>query len=112
MIESMALCGRYTQTSWPARNPHTTGTWNTICLADFGGYGAAPCGPAAAAAANVAWFKKGKWVHLAKIAFEKYSIRDEVKASLNHFMSKPPDNYLHLLAAGLNRIEGSGLYLS
>lgn len=21
---------------------------------------------------NVAWFKKGKWVHLAKIAFEKY----------------------------------------
>jgi sulfide:quinone oxidoreductase len=23
----------------------------------------------------VNWFKKGKWVHLAKIAFEKYFIR-------------------------------------
>jgi sulfide:quinone oxidoreductase len=23
---------------------------------------------------NVAWIKKGKWVHLAKIAFEKYFI--------------------------------------
>jgi sulfide:quinone oxidoreductase len=24
---------------------------------------------------NVNWFKMGKWVHLAKIAFEKYFIR-------------------------------------
>jgi sulfide:quinone oxidoreductase len=24
---------------------------------------------------NVNWFSKGKWVHLAKIAFEKYFIR-------------------------------------
>jgi sulfide:quinone oxidoreductase len=24
---------------------------------------------------NVAWMKKGKWVHLAKIAFEKYFLR-------------------------------------
>jgi sulfide:quinone oxidoreductase len=24
---------------------------------------------------NVNWFAKGKWVHLAKIAFEKYFIR-------------------------------------
>ncbi len=24
---------------------------------------------------NVNWFKKGKWVHLAKIAFEKYFMR-------------------------------------
>ena len=24
---------------------------------------------------NVNWFKKGKWVHLAKIEFEKYFIR-------------------------------------
>ena len=24
---------------------------------------------------NVNWFKKGKWVHLAKIAFEKYFLR-------------------------------------
>ena len=30
---------------------------------------------------NVAWFKKGKWVHLAKIAFEKYFIRKMKKGT-------------------------------
>jgi sulfide:quinone oxidoreductase len=29
---------------------------------------------------NVNWFKKGKWVHLAKIAFEKYFMQqDEIR---------------------------------
>jgi sulfide:quinone oxidoreductase len=30
---------------------------------------------------NVAWFKKGKWVHMAKIAFEKYFIRKMKKGT-------------------------------
>jgi len=29
----------------------------------------------------VAWMKKGKWVHLAKIAFEKYFIRKMKKGT-------------------------------
>lgn len=54
------------------KEPTTTGTWNTICLADFGDTGAAFVALPQIPPRNVAWFKKGKWVHYAKIAFEKY----------------------------------------
>jgi len=30
---------------------------------------------------NISWFKKGKWVHLAKIAFEKYFLRKMKKGT-------------------------------
>ena len=51
------------------------GTWNAICLADMGDTGAAFVALPQIPPRNVNWFKKGKWVHLAKIAFEKYFIR-------------------------------------
>lgn len=47
-------------------------TWNAICLADMGDTGAAFVALPQLPPRNVNWFKKGKWVHLAKIAFEKY----------------------------------------
>ena len=47
-------------------------TWNAICLADMGDTGAAFVALPQIPPRNVNWFKKGKWVHLAKIAFEKY----------------------------------------
>jgi sulfide:quinone oxidoreductase len=50
-------------------------TWNAICLADMGDTGAAFVALPQIPPRNVNWFKKGKWVHLAKIAFEKYFIR-------------------------------------
>jgi sulfide:quinone oxidoreductase len=50
----------------------TKATWNAICLADFGDTGAAFVALPQIPPRNVNWFKKGKWVHLAKIAFEKY----------------------------------------
>ncbi len=53
----------------------TKGTWNAICLADFGDTGAAFVALPQIPPRNVNWFKKGKWVHLAKIAFEKYFMR-------------------------------------
>jgi sulfide:quinone oxidoreductase len=53
----------------------TTGTWNTICLADMGDTGAAFVALPQIPPRNVTWAKKGKWVHLAKIAFEKYFMR-------------------------------------
>lgn len=49
-----------------------TATWNAICLADMGDSGAAFVALPQIPPRNVNWFKKGKWVHLAKIAFEKY----------------------------------------
>jgi len=48
------------------------GTWNAICLADMGNTGAAFVALPQIPPRNVNWFKKGKWVHFAKIAFEKY----------------------------------------
>ena len=48
------------------------GSWNAICLADMGDTGAAFVALPQIPPRNVNWFKKGKWVHLAKIAYEKY----------------------------------------
>ena len=49
-------------------------TWNAFCLADLGDTGAAFIALPQIPPRNVTWFKKGKWVHYAKIAFEKYFI--------------------------------------
>jgi sulfide:quinone oxidoreductase len=51
------------------------GTWNAICLADFGDTGAAFVALPQIPPRNVTWAKEGKWVHVAKIAFEKYFLR-------------------------------------
>ena len=47
-------------------------TWNAICLADMGDTGAAFVALPQMPPRNVTWARVGKWVHLAKIAFEKY----------------------------------------
>ena len=57
------------------RTACTKATWNAICLADMGDTGAAFVALPQIPPRNVNWFKKGKWVHLAKIAFEKYFMR-------------------------------------
>ena len=63
------------------KTPSTIATWNAICLADMGDTGAAFVAIPQIPPRNVAWFKKGKWVHLAKIAFEKYFIRKMKKGT-------------------------------
>jgi sulfide:quinone oxidoreductase len=50
-------------------------TWNAFCLADLGDTGAAFVALPQIPPRNVTWFKTGKWVHWAKIAFEKYFLR-------------------------------------
>ncbi len=52
--------------------PDASATWNAICLADMGDTGAAFVALPQIPPRNVSWFRKGKWVHLGKIAFEKY----------------------------------------
>lgn len=47
-------------------------TWNAVCLADMGDTGAAFVALPQIPPRNVTWAKTGKWVHLAKVAFEKY----------------------------------------
>jgi sulfide:quinone oxidoreductase len=50
-------------------------TWNAICLADMGDSGIAFVALPEIPPRNVTWARKGKWVHLAKVAFEKYFLR-------------------------------------
>lgn len=56
-------------------------TWNAFCLADLGDKGAAFVALPQIPPRNLTWFKAGKWVHWAKIAFEKYFIRKMKKGT-------------------------------
>jgi len=76
MIETMVTALAHNIADELAGRPATAkATWNAICLADMGDTGAAFVALPQIPPRNVNWFKKGKWVHLAKIAFEKYFIR-------------------------------------
>ena len=57
------------------KEPSHKATWNALCLADLGDDGVAFVALPQIPPRNVTWAKKGKWVHLAKIAFEKYFMR-------------------------------------
>ncbi len=73
MTESMVTAIVHNIREELAGKPATfTGTWNTICLADMGDTGAAFVALPQIPPRNVTWAKKGRWVHLAKIMFEKY----------------------------------------
>lgn len=52
--------------------PHARATWNAICLADMGDHGVAFVALPQIPPRNLTWARGGRWVHLAKVAFEKY----------------------------------------
>ncbi len=52
--------------------PRAVATWNAVCLADFGDEGIAFVAQPQIPPRNVNWSSQGKWVHAAKIGFEKY----------------------------------------
>ena len=76
MIESMvsAICENVAA-ELKGKPAAARGTWNAICLADFGDTGAAFVALPQIPPRNVTWANKGKWVHVAKVAFEKYFLR-------------------------------------
>lgn len=80
--------------------PNSKGSWQAICLADFGDRGAAFIALPQIPPRNVNWFAAGRWVHLAKIAFEKYFIRKMKKGT-----SEPLYEKYIMRAIGLNRLE-------
>jgi len=76
MIETMVTATAHNiRALLDGKEPDQKATWNALCLADFGDTGAAFVALPQIPPRNVNWFKEGKWVHLAKIAFEKYFIR-------------------------------------
>ena len=76
------------------------GSWNAICLADMGDTGAAFVALPQIPPRNVNWFKKGKWVHLAKIAFEKYFMY-----KMKNGTSEPIYEKYVLKMLGIERLE-------
>jgi len=102
MIESMVTAIVHNiEEELKGKTPSHTGTWNAICLADMGDTGAAFVALPQIPPRNVNWIKKGKWVHVAKIAFEKYFIRKMKKGSPEPLYEK----YM-LKALGINRLKG------
>ena len=76
MIESMASAITANLSSLlDGEEPSTEGTWNAVCLADFGDGGVAFVAEPQIPPRNLNWSAEGKWVHFAKIAFEKYFLR-------------------------------------
>ncbi|MDE1893538.1 MAG: FAD-dependent oxidoreductase [Xanthomonadaceae bacterium] len=57
------------------REPIEQATWNAVCLADMGDTGVAFVALPQIPPRNVTWARVGKWVHLAKVGFEKYYLR-------------------------------------
>ncbi len=76
MIESMVTATAHNIGALlRGEEPHDVGTWNAVCLADFGDTGIAFVAQPQIPPRNVNWSSQGKWVHLAKIGFEKYFMR-------------------------------------
>ena len=73
MIETMlAAISRNLALELDGKEPVEEATWNAICLADFGDGGVAFVAQPQIPPRNLNWSSSGKWVHLAKVGFEKY----------------------------------------
>jgi sulfide:quinone oxidoreductase len=76
MIESMvAAIAQNLAALINGKAPTSRPTWNALCLADFGDNGVAFVAQPQIPPRNLNWSGQGKWVHLGKVAFEKYFLR-------------------------------------
>lgn len=76
MIESMVSAIAENLRAGLASKPaHAIATWNALCLADMGDKGFAFIALPQIPPRNVTRAMTGRWVHLAKVAFEKYFLR-------------------------------------
>ena len=75
-------------------------TWYAICLADMGDTGAAFVALPQIPPRNFNWFKKGKWVHYAKVGFENYFI-----SKMKSGNSEPMYERFLLKRLGIERLE-------
>ncbi|MCC7096897.1 MAG: NAD(P)/FAD-dependent oxidoreductase [Thermomonas sp.] len=101
MIESMVTTiVRNIQAELQGETPDYQGTWNAVCLADMGDTGAAFVALPQIPPRNVTWTKIGKWVHLAKIGFEKYFLY-----KMRHGTSEPIYEKYSLGLLGIERLK-------
>ncbi|NZA27852.1 FAD-dependent oxidoreductase [Luteimonas sp. SJ-92] len=76
------------------------GTWNAVCLADMGDTGAAFVALPQIPPRNVTWTRIGRWVHAAKVGFEKYFLY-----KMRHGTSEPIYEKYILGALGIERLK-------
>lgn len=89
MIESMvAAAAGNIGDELRGKEPSHEGTWNAFCLADFGNKGVAFLAQPQNPPRNLNWASEGKWVHWAKVAFEKYFLRKVRKGQSEPFFEK------------------------
>lgn len=77
--------------------PTHKATWNAVCLADFGDTGIAFVALPQIPPRNVNWFSEGRWVHLAKVGFEKYFMRKMRKGTTEPVFEKMVMNALGIM---------------
>ncbi|VAW20624.1 Sulfide:quinone oxidoreductase, Type I [hydrothermal vent metagenome] len=82
------------------QQPSHEGSWNAVCLADFGDDGIAFIAQPQMPPRNVNWSSEGKWVHMAKVGFEKYFIRKMRRGKSEPFYEK-----LALDIMGINKLK-------
>ncbi len=101
MIESMVTATAHNIGNLVrGKEPDRVGTWNAVCLADFGDSGIAFVAQPQIPPRNVNWSSSGKWVHLAKVGFEKYFIRKIKKGTSEPFYEK-----LAMQALGIDKLK-------
>lgn len=101
MIESMVTTlVRNIAAELRGETPDYEGTWNAVCLADMGDDGVAFVALPQIPPRNVTWAKTGRWVHLAKIGFEKYFLY-----KMRHGTSEPVYEKYVLKMLGIERVK-------
>jgi sulfide:quinone oxidoreductase len=101
MIESMVTATAHNIAALVrGGQPDQVGTWNAICLADFGDGGIAFVAQPQIPPRNVNWSASGKWVHLAKVGFEKYFLR-----KIRQGKSEPFYESLALKVLGIEKLK-------
>jgi sulfide:quinone oxidoreductase len=82
------------------QEPGHEGTWNAFCLADFGTKGVAFVAQPQIPPRNVNWSSHGRWVHTAKVAFEKYFMAKVKRGKSETFYEKAALN-----AMGIEKLK-------
>jgi sulfide:quinone oxidoreductase len=77
-------------------------TWNAFCLADFGDRGVAFMALPQIPPRNTNWSGSGKWVHWAKIGFEKYYLRKIRQGKVEPFFER-----YAMRLMGVQKLKGS-----
>jgi sulfide:quinone oxidoreductase len=101
MIESMVTAiARNLASALAGEAPTEIPSWNAVCLADFGDGGVAFVAQPQIPPRNVNWSSHGKWVHLAKVGFEKYFLHKVRKGT-----SEPLYEKLALQILGIHKLK-------